>query len=80
VYPENAADSTAFITEVKRVREVFGLETVALVGDRGTLGSRHINELKRTGDSLGGWVGYGLQGEPSGAAGERWDDPAVAIR
>ena len=45
VYAGNAADSTAFITEVKRVREVFGLETVALVGDRGTMGSRQIAQL-----------------------------------
>ena len=45
VYPGNTADATTFIDEVKRVREAFGLETLALVGDRGMIGSRQISEL-----------------------------------
>lgn len=57
VYPGNTADSTAFVDEVKRVREAFGLETLALVGDRGTIGSRQINELREQETFSGiGWI------------------------
>jgi hypothetical protein len=57
VYPGNTADSTAFVAEVKRGREAFGVETLAVVGDRGTLGSRQINELRRQETLSGiGWI------------------------
>jgi transposase len=57
VYPGNTADSTAFVAEMKRGRETFGVETLAVVGDRGTLGSRQINELRRQESLSGiGWI------------------------
>jgi hypothetical protein len=57
VYPGNTADATTFVEEVKRLREAFGLERLALVGDRGTLGSRQINELQSQETLSGmGWI------------------------
>jgi hypothetical protein len=57
VHPGNTADSDTFLDEVKRVREEFKLDTVAVVGDRGTIGTKQIQKLGEEDDLAGiGWI------------------------
>jgi len=57
VYPGNTADADTFLGEVKRVREEFRLGTVAVVGDRGTIGTKQVQELGEEEDLSGiGWI------------------------
>jgi len=57
VYPGNTADADTFLGEVKRVREEFRLETVAVVGDRGTIGAKQVEKLGEEEDLSGiGWI------------------------
>ncbi len=57
VYPGNTSDADAFLGEVKRVREEFNLGTVALVGDRGTIGTHQVQELREDEELSGiGWI------------------------
>lgn len=57
VHPGNTSDADAFLGEVKRVREEFNLGTVALVGDRGTIGTRQLHELRADDELSGiGWI------------------------
>lgn len=57
VYEGGAADSDTFLGEVKRVREEFRLETVAVVGDRGTIGTKQVEKLGEQEDLSGiGWI------------------------
>jgi transposase len=53
VYPGNTADANTFLDEVKRVREEFKLGTVAVVGDRGTIGTKQIQRLGEEDDLAG---------------------------
>lgn len=57
VYPGDTADSDTFLDEVKRVRREFKLDTVAVVGDRGTIGTKQIQKLGEEDDLAGiGWI------------------------
>ena len=42
VYEGNTADSETLLPQVKRVREVFGIDTVVIVGDRGMISQKSI--------------------------------------
>lgn len=46
VFEGNTADSTTFLPAVQRVRERFGLAQVVVVGDRGMVSSKAIEELQ----------------------------------
>jgi transposase len=48
VYEGNVADSLTLMPEVKRLREAFRLEQLVLVGDRGMISSKAIDELRET--------------------------------
>ena len=54
VHEGNVADSQTFIPEVKRLREDFGLERLVMVGDRGMISSKAIEELREA-DGIG-WI------------------------
>jgi len=54
VYEGNVTDSKTLMPEVKRLREDFGIEQFVLVGDRGMISSKAINELRET-DGVG-WI------------------------
>ena len=54
VFEGNTADSKTFMPAVQRVREDFGLEHVVMVGDRGMVSQKAIDEL-RTSDGMG-WI------------------------
>jgi transposase len=47
VFDGNTGDPTAFISAVDKVREDFGLEYLAMVGDRGMITQARIDELKK---------------------------------
>ncbi len=54
VHEGNVADSTTFMPEVQRLRERFGIEQLVMVGDRGMISSKAIDELR---DIEGiGWI------------------------
>lgn len=46
VYEGNTADSETLLPQVKRVREAFGIDTVVIVGDRGMISHKSIEELR----------------------------------
>ena len=46
VYEGNTADSETLLPQVKRVRETFGIDTVVIVGDRGMISQKSIEELR----------------------------------
>ena len=46
VYEGNTADAKTLMPEVKKLREEFGLEQVVLIGDRGMISHKAIQELK----------------------------------
>ena len=48
VYEGNVADSNTLMPEVKRLREDFGIEQLVMVGDRGMISSKAIEELRET--------------------------------
>ena len=54
VYEGNTADVSTLMPQVKQLREQFGLERLVLVGDRGMISHKAINEL-RTLDGLA-WI------------------------
>ena len=54
VHEGNVADSTTFMPEVQRLREDFGIEQLVMVGDRGMISSKAIDELRET-DGIG-WI------------------------
>ena len=54
VHEGNTADSKTFLPEVQRLRQDFGLERMVMVGDRGMISSKAINELRET-DGIG-WI------------------------
>jgi transposase len=54
VYEGNVSDSQTLMPEVKRVREEFGVEQLVIVGDRGMISNKAIDELR---DSEGvAWI------------------------
>ena len=54
VHEGNVADSATFLPEVQRLRERFGIERLVMVGDRGMISSKAIDELRDT-DGVG-WI------------------------
>jgi len=54
VFEGNTADSKTFMPAVKQVREDFGLQQVVMVGDRGMVSQKAIDELRET-DGMG-WI------------------------
>ncbi len=54
VYEGNVSDAKTLMPEVKRLREKFGIERFVLVGDRGMISSKAIDELRQT-DGVG-WI------------------------
>ena len=54
VFEGNTADSKTFMPAVQRVRESFGIAQVVMVGDRGMVSQKAIDELRET-DGMG-WI------------------------
>ncbi len=48
VHEGNVADSKTVMPEIKRLRESFGIEQLVMVGDRGMISSKAIEELRET--------------------------------
>ena len=48
VHEGNVADSQTLMPEVKRLREEFGIEQMVLVGDRGMISNKAIEELRES--------------------------------
>jgi transposase len=48
VYEGNVADSQTLMPEVQRLRDQFGIEQLVMVGDRGMISSKAIEELRQT--------------------------------
>jgi len=46
VYEGNTADSETLLPQVKRMREAFGIDTMVIVGDRGMISQKSIEELR----------------------------------
>jgi hypothetical protein len=54
VHEGNTADSTTFMPEVQRLRQSFGIERMVMVGDRGMIAQKAIDEMRETDDI--GWI------------------------
>ena len=54
VHEGNVADSQTLLPEVQRLREDFGIEQLVMVGDRGMISSKAIEELRET-EGIG-WI------------------------
>ena len=50
----NVSDSKTFMPEARHLREDFGIEQMVMVGDRGMISQKAINEMRQT-DGLG-WI------------------------
>ncbi|MEO5659497.1 MAG: IS1634 family transposase [Polaromonas sp.] len=50
VHPGNTSDSTTFMPEVKRLRQQFGLQRMVMVGDRGMISQKAIDEMSPDSD------------------------------
>ena len=50
VHPGNTSDSTTFLPEVKRLREQFGIGRMVMVGDRGMISQKAIDEMSQDSD------------------------------
>jgi transposase len=48
VHEGNVADSQTLLPEVKRLREEFGIEQLVMVGDRGMISNKAIEELRQS--------------------------------
>src|SRR5438552_16092015 len=54
VHEGNTSDSTTFMPEVRRLRQDFHLEQMVMVGDRGMISQKAIDEMRDT-DGIG-WI------------------------
>ena len=54
VHEGNVADSPTLMPEVQRLREDFGIEQLVMVGDRGMISNKAIEEMRET-DGIG-WI------------------------
>ncbi len=54
VYEGNTSDSTTFLPEVQRLRAEFGIGRMVMVGDRGMISQKAIDEMRDT-DGIG-WI------------------------
>jgi len=50
VHPGNTSDSVTFMPEVKRLREQFGIQRMVMVGDRGMISQKAIDEMSQMSD------------------------------
>lgn len=50
VHPGNTSDSVTFLPEVKRLREQFGIKRMVMVGDRGMISQKAIDEMSQDSD------------------------------
>jgi len=50
VYPGNTADAATLVPQARKARERFGIDRLVLVGDRGMISSKQIEQLKEMGD------------------------------
>ena len=50
VYEGNTSDSTTFMPQVTRVREQFGIKRMVMVGDRGMISQKAIDEMSKDTD------------------------------
>ncbi len=50
VHPGNTSDSVTFLPEVKRLREQFGIKRMVMVGDRGMISQKAIDEMSKDSD------------------------------
>ena len=50
VYEGNTSDSTTFMPQVTRVREQFGIKRMVMVGDRGMISQKAIDEMSKEAD------------------------------
>ena len=50
VYEGNTADSKTFLPQVKRMREEFGIQRMVMVGDRGMISQKAIDEMSEDTD------------------------------
>ena len=54
MYEGNTSDSKTFLPEVKRMREEFGIQRMVMVGDRGMISQKAIDEMSE--DSGVAWI------------------------
>ena len=54
VHEGNTSDSRTFMPEVQRLRQDFGIEQMVMVGDRGMIGQKAIDQMRDT-DGIG-WI------------------------
>ena len=54
VHEGNTSDSKTFLPQVKRLREEFGVRRMVMVGDRGMISQKAIDEMSRDADV--GWI------------------------
>jgi transposase len=48
VFEGNTGDPTTLLPQVEKLKKTFAIETIVLVGDRGMISQKQINELKQT--------------------------------
>jgi hypothetical protein len=56
VYEGNTADSKTFLPQVKRMREEFGIQRMVMVGDRGMISQKAIDEMSEDADVA--WISH----------------------
>jgi transposase len=54
VHAGNTSDATTFMPEVRRLREEFGIRSMVMVGDRGMISQKAIDEMSQDGDAA--WI------------------------
>lgn len=50
VHPGNTSDSTTFMPQVERLRQEFGIQHMVMVGDRGMISQKAIDEMSQDAD------------------------------
>jgi transposase len=50
VYPGNTGDATTVLEQVHKIRDEFGIRSVVLVGDRGMISQKQIDQIRQLGD------------------------------
>lgn len=50
VHPGNTSDSTTFLPQVQRLRKEFGIQHMVMVGDRGMISQKAIDEMSQDAD------------------------------
>lgn len=50
VYPGNTGDTATVLAQVHKIRDEFGIHSIVLVGDRGMISQKQIDEIRQLGD------------------------------